>query len=176
MGERERYAIEMQRLKLRNQKRRLRTWAVRLLILLIVALICFYVFGISVVQGDSMRPAYQDGDAVFFTRILPKSVTYGDVVIIQDSEGKEVIKRIIGLPGDTITVYDNGRLVRNQITVQEQDMIYSAVSKGTWQTYTVSEDSYFYLGDNRPVSKDSRQNGCADKKQIKGKVLATFRR
>ena len=176
MGERERYAIDMQRLKLRDQKRRLRTWAVRLLILLIVALICFYVFGISIVRGDSMRPTYQDSDAVFFTRILPKDVTYGDVVILEDPEGKEVIKRIIGLPSDTITVYDNGRLVRNQIAVQEQDIIYSAASGGTWQTYTVPEDSYFYLGDNRPVSKDSRQNGCAERAQIKGKVLASFRR
>ena len=176
MGERERYAIEMQRLKLRDQKRRLRTWAMRILILLIVALICFCIFGVSIVQGDSMRPAYQDGDLVFMTRVLPKDVTYGDVVIIEDPDGKEVIKRIAGLPGDTITVYDNGRIVRNQIAVQEQDIIYSAVSSGTWQTYTVPEDAYFYVGDNRPVSKDSRQNGCAGRAQIKGKVLATFRK
>ena len=156
MGERERYAIEMQRLKLRDQKRRLRTWAMRILILLIVALICFCIFGVSIVQGDSMRPAYQDGDLVFMTRVLPKDVTYGDVVIIEDPDGKEVIKRIAGLPGDTITVYDNGRIVRNQIAVQEQDIIYSAVSSGTWPPGIERQQAERLRG----ARTDQRQSPC----------------
>ena len=175
MGEQERFELDMQMIKLRDKKQKRRVWTMRLLTLLAASLLCFFVFGISVVQGDSMRPVYRDGDLVFFIRI-PDSPDYGDVVIIEDPEGKEVIKRIAGLAGDTITVYDNGRFVRNQTAVQEQDIIYSTTSGGSWQRLTVPKDSYFYLGDNRPVSKDSRQDGCAGKERIKGKVLATFRR
>ena len=175
MGEQERFELELQMLKLRDKKQKRRVWTMRILTLLAVSLLCFFVFGISVVQGDSMRPVYQDGDLVFYIRIQ-SSPTYGDVVIIEDPEGKEVIKRIAGLAGDTITVYDNGRFIRNQTAVQEQDIIYSIASSGTWQTLTVPEGAYFYLGDNRPVSKDSRQDGCAGKVRIKGKVLASFRR
>ena len=176
MREKDSFALAVQTMKLREKKRRFRLWAGRALLVLFIAWLLSFVFGIFIVQGDSMRPSYRDGDLVFMIRVLPKGVTYDNVVILEDAEGKEVIKRIVGLPGDTITLYDNGQIVRNQIAVPEQDIIYSAAASGTWQTYTVPENAYFYLGDNRPVSKDSRQNGCADKAQIKGKVLATFRR
>ena len=156
MREKDSFALAVQTMRLREKKRRLRLLAGRALLMLFIAWLLSFVFGIFVVQGDSMRPAYQDGDLVFMIRVLPKGVTYDNVVILEDAEGKEILKRIVGLPGDTITLYDNGQIVRNQIAVQEKDII--------------------YLGDNRPVSKDSRQNGCADKAQIKGKVLATFRR
>ncbi len=169
MREKDSFALAVQTMRLREKKRRFRLWAGRALLVIFIAWLLSFVFGIFVVQGDSMRPAYQDGD-------LPKGVTYDNVVILEDAEGKEILKRIVGLPGDTITLYDNGQIVRNQIAVQEKDIIYSTASSSTWQTYTVPENAYFYLGDNRPVSKDSRQNGCADKAQIKGKVLATFRR
>ena len=168
MREKDSFALAVQTMRLREKKRRLRLLAGRALLMLFIAWLLSFVFGIFVLQGDSMRPAYQDGDLVFMIRVLPKGVTYDNVVILEDAEGKEILKRIVGLPGDTITLYDNGQIVRNQIAVQEKDIIYSTASSGTWQTYTVPE--------NRPVSKDSRQNGCADKAQIKGKVLATFRR
>lgn len=176
MREKDSFALAVQTMRLREKKRRLRLWAGRALLVLFIAWLLSFVFGIFVVQGDSMRPSYRDGDILWILRTASKNISYGDVVILENPEGKEILKRVVGLPGDTITIYDNGQIVRNQIAVREKDIIYSTASSGTWKTYTVPENAYFYLGDNRPVSKDSRQNGCADKAQIKGKVLATFRR
>ena len=128
----------------------------RCLTLLAVWILCFVIFGISVVQGDSMRPAYHQGDLVVYARLMPGGVDYGDAVILKDVFGKECIKRIVGLPGDQIVMDDTGRIYRNGALVPE--------------------GSYFYLGDNRPVSNDSRQIGCISKKQLRGKVFLTFRR
>lgn len=114
-------------------------------------------------------------DIVLYMRILPRGVTYGDVVILEDAEGKEIIKRIAGLPGDAIEVYDTGRYLRNGSPVAEQDIIYSTVGTGAVQYFTVPEGSYFYLGDNRPISMDSRQRGSIAKENIRGRVLLTLR-
>ena len=103
-----------------------------------------------------MRPAYHQGDLVVYARLMPGGVDYGDAVILKDVFGKECIKRIVGLPGDQIVMDDTGRIYRNGALVPE--------------------GSYFYLGDNRPVSNDSRQMGCISKKQLCGKVFLTFRR
>lgn len=128
MREKDSFALAVQTMRLREKKRRLRLLAGRALLMLFIAWLLSFVFGIFVVQGDSMRPAYQDGDLVFMIRVLPKGVTYDNVVILEDAEGKEILKRIVGLPGDTITLYDNGRLyaIRSQCrrrtssTVQHQ--------------------------------------------------------
>ena len=102
MREKDSFALAVQTMRLREKKRRLRLLAGRALLMLFIAWLLSFVFGIFVVQGDSMRPAYQDGDLVFMIRVLPKGVTYDNVVILEDAEGKEILKRIVGLPGDTI--------------------------------------------------------------------------
>lgn len=78
--------------------------------------------------------------------------------------------------GDQIVMDDTGRIYRNGALVPEHDVIYGAAGGGEMMTFTVPEGSYFYLGDNRPVSNDSRQIGCISKKQLCGKVFLTFRR
>ena len=85
----------------------------RCLTLLAVWILCFVIFGISVVQGDSMRPAYHQGDLVVYARLMPGGVDYGDAVILKDVFGKECIKRIVGLSGDQIVMDDTGRIYRN---------------------------------------------------------------
>lgn len=176
MSERERYEIDLQRIRLREKKRKIRIWRGRILILLAVWTLCFCLFGISVVQGDSMRPAYHEGDIVLYLRVLPGGPSYGDVVILTDPDGKEVIKRIVGLSGDEIAVSDTGRFERNQEAVRESDIIYASGTGTSERTFLVPDGAYFYLGDNRPASKDSRQDGCAEAGRIQGKVLASFRR
>ena len=176
MSEQERYAIDMELVRLREKKRKKRIWGTRILTLSAVWVFCCVIFGISVVQGDSMRPAYHPGDLVIYARLMPGGVDYGDAVILEDASGKECIKRIAGLPGDQIEMDDTGRIYRNGALVPEQDVIYGTVGSGEVMTVTVPEDAYFYLGDNRPVSNDSRQTGCVPENHLRGKILLTFRR
>mgnify|MGYP000569702984 FL=1 len=109
---------------------------------------------------------------MFFLRILPDGVDYGDVVILKDISGEYLIKRIEGLPGDVIEVDREGHLTRNGEKVQETDVVYgmSEAEDSVDYPYTVPEGSYFFLGDNRPVSLDSRVLGAADRSEIKGRV------
>ena len=123
-----------------------------------------------------MRPAYHEGDIVLFLRLLPGGPTYCDAVILEDGDdGREIIKRIEGLPGDEITVDASGRLTRNQSDISEREIIYGSGKGEDHMTFYVPDGMYFYLGDNRPVSRDSRQEGFAAAERVRGKVLASFR-
>lgn len=190
MRENDSFALAVQKMKLREKKRRFRLWAGRALLVIFIAWLLSFVFGIFVVQGDSMRPSYRDGDILWILRTLPKGVSYGDVVILENPEGKEILKRIVGLPGDQICISADGSLVRNGIPITETDILYgepSSYNESTrygnsygetyadTQIYTVPDGAFFYLGDNRPNSRDSRQNGCAALTKIRGKVIASLR-
>ena len=163
MKEGEQYDLDMVLMKIREKKRKRKIRSERIAILFVVWLLVFKVFGIMRVSGNSMRPGCHSGDIVFFLRILPDGVDYGDVVILKDISGEYLIKRIEGLPGDVIEVDREGHLTRHgeNVTEAEDSVDYP---------YTVPEGSYFFLGDNRPVSMDSRALGAADRSEIKGRV------
>ena len=202
MRENDSFALAVQTMRLREKKRRFRLWAGHALLVIFIAWLLSFVFCIFVVQGDSMRPSYRDGDILWILRTLPKGVSYGDVVILENPEGKEILKRIVGLPGDQICISADGHLMRNGIPTTETDILYGEpyAYSGTYdnsngysepysyngneayggtfantQVYTVPDGAFFYLGDNRPNSRDSRQNGCAALSKIRGKVIASLR-
>ena len=158
MNEGEQYSLDMALLKIREEKRKRKMRSERAVILFVVWLLVFRVCGIMCVDGNSMRPACVD---------------YGDAVILKDASGEYLIKRIAGLPGDVMEVDREGHLTRNGAEVQETDVIYGLSETGDSvdYPYTVPEGSYFFLGDNRPVSMDSRMLGAAGKEEIKGKVI-----
>ena len=95
----EQYSLDMALLKIREEKRKRKMRSERAVILFVVWLLVFRVCGIMRVDGNSMRPACHPGDIVFFLRILPDGVGYGDAVILKDASGEYLIKRIAGLPG-----------------------------------------------------------------------------
>ena len=169
----EQYSLDVALLKIREEKRKRKMRTERTAILFVVWLLVFRVCGIMRVDGNSMRPACHPGDIVFFLRILPDGVGYGDAVILKDASGEYLIKRIAGLPGDVMEVDREGHLTRNGAEVQETDVIFGLSETGdsVEYPYTVPEGSYFFLGDNRPVSMDSRTLGAAGKEEIKGKVI-----
>ena len=144
----EQYSLDMALLKIREEKRKRKMRTERAAILFVVWLMVFRVCGIMRVDGNSMRPACHPGDIVFFLRILPDGVDYGDAVILKDASGEYLIKRIAGLPGDVMEVDREGHLTRNGAEVQETDVIYGLSETGDSvdYPYTVPEGSYFFLG------------------------------
>jgi len=139
----------------------------------VLALLHIFVFQFSVVRGSSMRPNIQDGD-----RLLVDRVSYSvtqidrfDVVILESPNDAQVdyVKRIIGLPGDRIVIRD-GRVFVNGRRIKEPFDSY--LDRAATSSYVVPDKSYFVMGDNRPVSSDSREGWYVAQDHIKGRVRA----
>jgi signal peptidase I len=99
---------------------------------------------------------------------------YGDIVVFHNirpdgSTEKNLVKRIIGLPGDHISI-SGGVVIRNG-TMLNEPYLKSGMTLGSMSELTVPEGSYFVLGDNREVSNDSRNFGCISEEQLYGKVV-----
>jgi len=127
-------------------------------------------FQVSVVRGSSMTPGIRDGD-----RILVEPWSYwlteverGDVVVLRYPLDPQVdyIKRVIGLPGDTVAIV-GGRLWVNGSLYDEPYAIDDALA---WHVERVRPDHCFVLGDNRPRSADSRDFGQVPLDLLRGRV------
>lgn len=133
----------------------------------------------TIVFEHSMEDTLHPEDYVFLARqaYLFNDVEFGDIVVFEslllDENGrsKNLIKRVIGLPGDVIEVkndyvYRNGELLIETYTKD-------GLTIGDIPAVTVPEDSYYVMGDNRQVSKDSRNSsvGFVAEDKIKGKVF-----
>lgn len=110
-----------------------------------------------VVRQTSMYPTLQEGDYLFIVRT--NDYARGDIVVFSSAElGEEnLIKRVIGIAGDTVAIYD-GRVYLNGEALEEPYLDASVVTEGQ-MTVTVSEGCVFLLGDNRAVSIDGRAFG-----------------
>ena len=160
------FELEFKKRKLQKRKQRRMELLIIGAHLGVVLVLLYWMFGIGMVHGRSMRPAYRDGDLFLYQRRLFREPDYGDVVVIhrQDLE-RDIVKRIAGKPGDVIDLDDLGHLTRNGERAAETEIL----------PYTVPEGCYFCLGDNRPRSEDSRELGAFRRREITGKVLAQFR-
>jgi len=131
------------------------------------------------VQGSSMFPNFEDGEM-----ILTNKITYrfsqpkrGDVVIFQSpASKKDLIKRIIGLPGETLSI-ENGKVEINGQDLEEKYLSVKT-SSGNFltdgNTYTIPNNNFIVLGDNRPNSQDSREWGPVEKEYIIGKAWIIY--
>ena len=131
------------------------------------------------VQGSSMHPQVKDG-LIGFSSIVTRNISgidRFDVVVIRLDEKKEdLIKRVIGLPGETIefkndVLYINGEayeqyFLDSEYVEQEKARAHSDVFTHDFR-FTLGEDEYFCMGDNRIVSADSRVYGPFSAKKIK---------
>ncbi len=154
-------------------KKDLGDFAVTLLISMgVVFLLVSYVIRPIRVEGNSMYPTLQS-DALGFSNIIGRNsdgIYRFDIVVIRvtdDSGTKYLVKRVIGMPGDTIS-YESGVLYINGEETEETflDANYvityggKAVFTSDVKEVTLGEDEYYCLGDNRPVSRDSRYYGA----------------
>ncbi len=154
--------------------------------LLVGILLVVFVIQRNDVYGTSMEPTLQSGDAVFvqMLSVYMGNFNRGDIVTI-DAKGMEgytheenLIKRVIGLPGETIkiedgNVYINGNLLDESAYLPSETRTYVG-AEGQARGYmelTLGPDEYYCMGDNRSTSKDSRRLGPFKKSQLESKVL-----
>ena len=146
-------------------------WVVPIIIAFILAILIqrFIVFKAKI-PSPSMVPTLNVGDSLFVTRVYkPENLERGDVVVFYSQERNEdMIKRLIGLPGDEVVI-NKGVVTVNGVTLEED---YIGEQDEFIGTYNVPEDKYFFLGDNRLYSLDSRwwENPYIDEKDITGKA------
>lgn len=139
--------------------------------LLIIIIRTFIITPIRV-NGDSMNPTLKDGEIMILNKIgySINGVERFDIVVV-DYNGDKLIKRVIGLPGETLK-YENNILYINGQEVEEPYLNESTEDFNitSFGYSKIPRDCYFVLGDNRDDSKDSRIIGCVSEKQIKGKT------
>jgi signal peptidase I len=124
------------------------------------------------VEGSSMEPTLHHGQHVIVNKFTYRWLhppQRGDIIVLRDPHtlGREVIKRVIGLPGERVGIKQGQFYINNQLLDETYITIPSARS---WGPNTVLTGHYFVLGDNRNYSKDSLSWGWLPGKQIIGKV------
>lgn len=137
-------------------------------VLIIIAVILIRTFIITPVRvdGASMDQTLEDGQILLLYKL--SNIDYGDIIVLdEEKEGEIIIKRIIGMPKDTVSIKDNTVYVNGEEL--EEDYAYGETSD--YEEITLGDDEYFILGDNRPISKDSRYFGPVKEDEIIGKVI-----
>ena len=146
-------------------------WVVPIVIAVILAILInkFLIFKVKI-PSESMVPTLNVGDRLFVTRVYnPENLKRGDIVVFHSEEKNEdMIKRLIGLPGDNIVIND-GTVTVNGETLEEN---YIGTADNYSGEFTVPEGKYFFLGDKRYWSLDSRywEDPYIDGSEIKGKA------
>ena len=146
--------------------------------IVIAKLIIVFLFSFARVNGDSMTNNFYNNEIVGMERISIKmnNINRYDVVIVQsDALDELIIKRVYGLPGETVSVKDNGKIF---IDGKEINDPYAKKEPyyGPAVTRVLGKSEYFVMGDNRNNSEDSRYDvvGAIDSSKIQGKVCIAF--
>lgn len=141
----------------------------------IALLIRKFVFFVTQVSSHSMIPTFQANNRLITLRVYhPKTLKRGEIIVFYSQEKKMMmIKRLIGLPGDFVQISKNGDLLING-SKQGEPYIKNRGGKGG--SFLVPKDEYFFLGDNRSGSIDSRhwRKTTIPAKEIKGKVTLSL--
>ena len=157
------------------------------LIYLIICAVCVAIIISHVVlspvyiDGNSMEPTLMDGDTCYinkFAYLISPPKRYDIVVFAKENTKTTYVKRVYGLPGETIVIDDEGHILINGEVIEDP---YGVGDTGTYvdnTPCTLGEGEYFVLGDNREHSADSRQTwmgiGTVKKSEIKGKQAIRF--
>lgn len=159
---------------MRDIKEFIKDFVIYFLIIIGLILTIKYVVSLEQVVGPSMQPNYKSGDLLLLNKISYRfrNPRMFEVVVISNDETKYMIKRIIGLPGDSIEYKDNKLYINGEVTNEYFDTegITNDFSLSELEYDVIPDNYYFVMGDNRENSLDSRYYGLIKKDQILGKV------
>ncbi len=147
--------------------------------LLVISLVLVFVVQPVKVEGTSMLPRLHDGERIFVNKLVYYDIPElerGDIVVFwfPDDPSKSYIKRVIGLPGETVQVRDGRVFVNGRELFEPYLDPGRNVTRGTEQPVYIRQHYYFVMGDNRDNSSDSRSWGLVPEKYIYGKALFRY--
>ncbi|MCK5003448.1 MAG: signal peptidase I [Candidatus Aminicenantes bacterium] len=142
-------------------------------------LLFIYLFSPYKVIGNSMSPIIKSGDKILISNsLIAGKIKRFDIVVFQPPGpgGKKLIKRVVGLPGEFIEIKSGDVLVNNSLLNEpflknRGDVIFRSVNMKLRQ---IPQDCYFFLGDYREKSTDSRNFGPLHRNTIIGKTLIRY--
>jgi len=157
------------------------TPGVALLIIAAIAVLRIWVVETAIVEGNSMADTLQTGDRVLISKLL--AVSRFDIVVLKDPEiGGTDIKRVVGVPGDVLSMVpyvadtaDSTSVYGSQLYINSipyKEPYATSVAPQSMPPSKIAEDSCFVLGDNRDDSTDSRRYGPIKAKSVRGVALA----
>ena len=137
-----------------------------IVIVLVVVLIRTFIITPVRVDGDSMKNTLKNGDILLLYKL--GSINRLDIIVLdEEKDNEKIIKRVIGLPGETVAI-KKGKIYVNDKVIDDE---YAYGETSDYDKVTLEDDEYFILGDNRLISKDSRYFGPIKKSEIKGKIV-----
>ncbi|MDP1546676.1 MAG: signal peptidase I [Anaerolineales bacterium] len=170
--------VQTEELKPAEEKVNWKRFALDMLETIVLAVVLFV--GINAVSarvrvdGFSMRPTLEDGEFVLVSKVnyFWGEVTRGDIVVFHFplNPEEELIKRVIGLPGDHVQV-ENGQMYVNGESINEPYIAQPPLYSGEW---LVEADHLFVLGDNRNNSNDSKDWGLLPMENVVGKAVLIY--
>ena len=156
-------------------------WGILIVSALAIALLIkTFLFQAFYIPSESMMPTLEKNDRVLVNKLSYEMhpVHRGDIVVFKAPPGidpsvKDLVKRVIGLPGETIEARSDGHVYINGQLLNEKWLAPNVRTEPGFSPLTIPRDSYFVLGDNRPNSKDSRYfpSHFIPKRDIVGRVF-----
>ena len=144
---------------------------------LIAGVIIVFLYQPVRVEGTSMMPLLNDQERIFINKFVYKFETIhrGDIVVFWYplDPGKSYIKRVIGLPGETVKI-SGGHVFVNGRALQESYIRPEYLDQQSYPPTAVEPDHYFVLGDHRNSSNDSRSWGTVARSFIYGKAVLVY--
>ena len=175
--------------------RRLPRWIVDVVETLVLTLVAFFVIQTFIAQPfqvhqTSMETTLEPGQYVLVDKLTPHWSAYqrGDIVVFHPPEGWEdgsdtpFIKRVIGLPGDQVSIHDDGAVYVNDAPLDEDGYTYRDATGdaqpttpiGDTSSWTIGPDDLFVMGDHREASADSRAFGPIKVASVVGRAFLRY--
>lgn len=169
-----------------STKKELYSWIKAITFAFIITFICReFIFTPSTVFGESMSPTFHNEDKIIVSKT--SQIQRFDVIVFNapDNPGEKYIKRVIGLPGDSIemkedVLYINGKAFQEPYLIEnKKENFFNKLTedftlKEKYGVVKVPQDMLFVMGDNRLVSKDSRIFGFVPRETVIGEVKLRF--
>jgi signal peptidase I len=159
-------------------RRELRSWTRDLAVLLgLVIVVMIFLYQPVKVEGTSMNPLLSDQERIFINKFVYhfEPIERGDVIVFWYplDRSKSFIKRVVGLPGESIEIRD-GHVYINGQELADQYVPANYLDGSTYAPHRIPVDGYFVMGDHRDSSNDSRVFGPVPRQYIYGKAVFAY--